>query len=232
MKKQLLLSILLTSGIAAFAAPVTPTFTSVGSIPGATWGGTGNPDTDVTITSFTDGSGNTVTLGLQAQQRYGNDPVQYVGNGTYAALTGQNNGFLGSTHQGSTWNFDFYFDSTGGNYTYKLLYGTDAATLLTINPALVSDNGATPNHGGQNSQNLLFPDFGGVNNGLVFNPLATGVYSFELEALLDGRVVNSVAINVDITSAPDATSTATLMGLGIAGIAAFGYRKNRLALAK
>lgn len=229
-------SLCLASGIAAFATPVTPTFSSIGSIPGANYGGNNNPP-DVAITTFTDANNNTVTLGLAAQNRYNNTSVTDNGAGTYYALTGSNKGGPGnpSSFTGALWNFDFYFDSTGGNYTYQLLYGTDASSLITINPAAVGDNThpLAPKVGGENSENLLFGDFGGVANTLAFNPNAVGIYSFELIALLDGRQVGqAVAINVSVGSAPDVSSTAGLLGLGVVGLMLVNFRRTRMARAK
>jgi hypothetical protein len=158
---------------------------------------------------------------------------------TYYATPGQNNGLGSSSYQGATWNFDFYFNATGGSYTYQLLFGTDALSLVSINPALVGDNGSTPNTGGQNSENLLFPAWGTLSsyqlNGLysTFDPNANAVYSFELEALnSDGTVVATTAINVDVGTVPDAGSTVMLLGLGFAGLAIFGCSQNRLQVAK
>jgi hypothetical protein len=228
-------SVCLAGGLTAFAAPVSPTFTDFGSLD-ANWGGSSsNPHDAVAVTTFTDANNNTVTLGLAAQQRFFNPPLANNGAGTYYATSGQNNGGPGSTsaHQGALWNFDFYFDSTGGGYTYQLFYGTDSSSLLSFDPTGVSDNGATPNSGGQNSQNLLFGDFGGVANNLAFNPNLPGTYSFELVAYdRAGGEVASSAINVVVNSAPDGGSTAGLLGFGILGLMLVNYRRNRLARAK
>src|SRR5262245_45974238 len=101
-----LASVCLMSGLAAFAAPVTPTFDTFGNLD-ATWGGSGNPHDPVAVTTFTDGNNNTVTLGLAAQQRYFNPTVGNDGNGTYYALTGANQGGPGnpSAFTGALWNF-------------------------------------------------------------------------------------------------------------------------------
>ncbi len=195
--------------------------------------GTGNPNDPVAITTIQDGN-NTVVLGLAAQQRYFNPPLANNGSGTYFATPGQNNGFGGSSFQGATWNFDFYFDATSTGYTYKLLYGTDPLALSSVNPALIGDNGATPHIGGQNSENLLFPSWGNLSsfqlNGLPFDPYASAVYIFELEAFdAAGAQVGSSTINVDVRSVPDTASTAGLLGLGVIGLALVNFRRTRLA---
>jgi len=117
MKRHIILAyICLTGGIAALATPVTPTYTSFGNLD-ANWGGNGNPHDPVAVTTIVDGN-NTITLGLAAQQRYFNPPVGNDGAGTYFATTGANHGGPGnpSSFNGALWNFDFYFDATGGSY--------------------------------------------------------------------------------------------------------------------
>lgn len=224
-------------GLTAIAAPVTPTFTTFGPLTGAQWSGSGNPNDPVAISTINDG-GNTITLGLAAQQRYSNPALANDGNGTYFATAGANNGLSGSHGLGATWNFDFYFDATGGSYTYKLFYGLDSSSLISVNPALIGDNGATPHAGGgQNSQNLLFPAWGNLSsfvlNGLAFDPNASGIYSFELVAYNDaGAQVGSSAINVNVSRVPDTASTAGLLGLGIICLGLVQYRRTRMVRAK
>ncbi len=153
-----LTSILLTSGFAVFASPVTPTYTTFGELTGAQWSGSGNPNNPVAITTVND-NGNTITLGLAAQQRYFNPALANNGAGTFYATPGENNGNGSVSHAlGSTWNFDFYFNATGGSYTYELFYGTDASSLFSVDPTLIGDNGAALNTGGgQNSETCCFP---------------------------------------------------------------------------
>jgi hypothetical protein len=229
-------SICLTAGVTAFATPLAPAYDTFGPLTGATFGGTGNPTDPVAIRNITDGN-NSITLGLAAQQRYFNPPLTSA-NGTYFATSGQNNGLGSSSFQGATWNFDFYFNATAGDYTYKLSYGTDASALVTIDPAAIGDNGATPNKGGQNSENLLFPAFGNLSsfqlNSLVFDPNATGTYIFELAAYnrAGDQVGSSDVINVSVRSVPDVSSTAGLLGLGLIGLGLVQFRRNRFASAK
>jgi len=224
MNKILSLSaILLTTGFAALAVPVTPAGT-FGTLSGATWGGTGIPNNAAMTTTIANG-GNTITLGLSATSRYSNPALANNGAGIFYATSGINNGLTTPGHTpGATWNFDFYFDATGGNYTYKLFYGLDPASLLSFDPTTIPDNQATPNHGGQNSENLVY-GFG--------DPNATGTYSFQLVAYDSaGAAIGQSAINVIVSSVPDAASTASLMGLGLLGLALYGRRKHSLSAAK
>ena len=235
MKKLLVLtSILLTTGSVVFA---TSTF---GTLSDFTVG-TGNPNNAFQITTIVNGA-NTITLGLQAQQRYNNPVLANNGAGTYYADPGANYGTPAtpttpgtpSNFKGSTWNFDFYLDATAGSYTYKLFYGLDGSALLSFDPTLVSDNKATPlNHGGQNSDNLLFSNFGGVLNTLSFDPNANAIYDFELVAYNnDNAAIGSSAIKVVVGTVHFVTSTGILLGLGFVGLMVFGIRQNRLQAAK
>jgi len=145
--KKLQITILAASLAGAMSASAS-VVTTFGSLPGATFGGTGNPNNAVEVTTITDGSGNTVTLGLAAQQRYENPALGNNGNGTYYAGTGANYGdpanptsTANSSILGSTWNFDFYASISGGGnlagYTFVLNYpltpGTPVGSLGSIN---------------------------------------------------------------------------------------------------
>lgn len=250
MKKLLgLTSVLLTTGLVAFAAPVTPTYTTFGTLSGATWGGTGNPNDAVAITTIVNG-GDTVTLGLQAQGRYSNPPLANDGAGTFYATPGENYGNPAtpttpgtpSNYKGATWNFDYYIsvnNSDFNNYTFQLLYGTDASSLVTMpfGPVLIAQADGSKSYstvGGtttaQDSENLDFSFLGPL---IGFDPNANGQYSFELQALDgSGKLLGQSAIVVDVGTVPDAASTAWLLGLGFLSLTVFGFRQNRLAMAK
>jgi len=238
-KLSVLTSILLTTGIAVLADPVTPAGT-FGTLSDFT-AGTGNPNNAFMTSTYTDTGGNTVTVGLQAQGRYSNPTPGNNGAGTYYATPGENYGDPANptstslnTHLGATWGFDFYFNATGGSFTYKLFYGSDTTSpLYSIDPTQIGDNEGTANTGGQNIENLLFPNWGGssVPNELYssFDPNADGVYGFKLVAYEGDSPVATSAINVHV---PDTGSTAMLLGLGFIGLAAFGFKQKRLQTAK
>jgi hypothetical protein len=196
----------------------------------------------VAISTIINGS-DTITLGLQAQPRYEN-PALTESGGVYSATPGENYGNPAdpltygdpSHYLGSTWDFDFYIGVSGStaalsDYTYVLSYGTDAASLIGINPLAISDNKTTATTA-QNGENLLFGDFGGVPNTLIFDPNASGVYSFELAAYQGSTLVGETAIDVDVHAAPDAASSALLLGLGVLPLMAFGFRQRRTQSAK
>jgi hypothetical protein len=222
MKKYLTLaSIFLSGGITLLATTITPSGTPLGTLSGATFGGTGIPNTDVEITTVPAGQGQ-ITLGLTATARYSNPALANDGAGTFFATAGQNTGLDGLPHTiGPTWNFDYYInaDNVTGGYTFQLIY-SDNTTGVSTTLALPA---------GQDSWNLSM----GFLNTIGFNPNAAGVYGFELNALnVDGHVVGSTAINVDVGSVPDGTSTAGLLGFGIVGLVIFNSRRTRLARAK
>lgn len=230
MKKLLGLTlIVLITGLAAFASPVTPAGT-FGTLSDFTVG-SGNPNNAFMTTTINNG-GNTITLGLQAQQRYSNPTLGNNGAGIYYATPGANNGLDGASpaHSiGATWNFDYYFDTTGGSYTYKLYAGTDPSVWTSsfgyIDPSSsLLGNDPSANHGGQNSENIAF--FGG-------DPNLAAIWSFELVAYdANGIAIGSSAINVNVGSVPDTASTAMLLGLGFVALVGFGIRQNRLQVAK
>ncbi|HET7624804.1 MAG TPA: hypothetical protein VFM25_06015 [Verrucomicrobiae bacterium] len=246
MKTKLILSLTsawVLTGVMAFAAPVTPNYDTFGTLSDATFGGLGIPNTSVAaVTKIANGT-DTITLGLSATPRYSNPALTDIHDGIFHATTGENDGLDGHVppHSvGATWNFDFYFDATGGSYTYRLYYGTDASSLIYIDPALIGDNAATPNHGGQNSENLDFGAWGTlasfVINPLSFDPNANATYSFELVALnADGtQQLGETAINVVVgtgSPVPDTASSALLLGLGCVGLLAFGFAQKRLQVA-
>ena len=229
MKKSLLLTtVFLTTGLSAFATSIAPSGTALAPLPGATFSGTGISNTEVEQT--TTSGGDTITLGLTATQRYFNPALTDDGHGTFFATTGLNNGLGATPHSlGSTWNFDYYIslgDTSGAGYTVKLVYANNTTGASgTQNFGTFHTSGTV-----QDSQNLTFGPYAGD---LSFDPLAAGVYGFELDVLNDaGAVVATTAINVNVRSVPDASSTITLMGAGLAGLAAFGFKRNRFATAK
>lgn len=235
MKKLLgMTSILLTTGSVVFAAPFTPAYDTFGTLSGATFGGTGNPNNAVAITTITSGS-DTITLGLQAQQRYANPALANNGAGTFYATPGANYGNPAnpsdktySTLLGATWNFDLYgnlVDNSGATYSFILLYGKDGSPLVSLPFGSANFTETT-----QNSENLDFATFG---TAIGFDPNADGQYDFELEAYnAAGTLLGDSAIIVDVGTVPDAATTAGLLGLGFLTLAVFGFRQNRLQVTK
>jgi hypothetical protein len=239
MKVKLLLSLAsawAVAGTVVFGDSITPSGNPLTPISGATYGGTGNPN-DAEVTTLTSGN-ETITLGLQAQQRYFNPALANDNAGTFSATTGANYGNPAnpsdttySTTLGATWNFDFYINVAGGSFggaTFDLLIA-NGGTIYTfdLNTAYSTTSATTTL---QDSENLDFASIATAIGG--FNPNASGVYGFELEELnSDKTVIASTAINVDVNAVPDVTSTALLLGLGLGALVVFGYRQKRLQTA-
>ena len=232
----------LLTGRIVLASPLT-------TIPGATFGGTGIPATDVEVTTLANG-GDTITLGLTATPRYPNQPIGSSlpndnSSATFFATPG-----VGVTPGKATWNFDYYISVNNGNfsnYTFDLLYGKAGSPLVAMpfGPVAIAQADQLNDSKGefttsagttiaQDSETLSFSFLGSL---IGFDPNAIGQYDFELQAFgsnpADAPVLLGESdIAVDIGTVPDATSSVVLFGLGLASLFAFGYCQNRLAMAE
>ena len=228
--------------VPAAAAPIAISYTSFGSLPGATFGGSGIPNDAVAVTTIVH-EGATITLGLTATERFSNPEVGNDGAGTFFAEPGQNGGdplnpLVGL--QGATWNFGFYIEIVGGtfgDYDIDLLYefdpGTDTDESLfgrvDLN-AFVAPSATLA----QGSQNLLFSFLSSPIPGAItppagsFDPFASGQYTFALRAsLLNGiapQTLGTSAIQVEVAPVPE-PATLTMVALG--GAVALARRRRR-----
>ncbi len=243
MKRLLVATLVMMIAVAvassAYAGPILPTFTTFGTLAGATFGGTGIPNDKVAIATFNGLNGDVITLGLTAFGRYSNPALGDNGAGTFFATPGVNDG-LGGQPLGTTWDFGFYVDvktSAGlaGNiadYKFDLLYdfdpgtGTDASALGHINLTnfAVSYGLALPL---QDSENLYFASLATPVTGYVATPTfspfdgnATGEYTIALRALTSSgaHLLGQAAIDVDVV--PDGGATLTLLGCALVGLGA------------
>lgn len=221
---------------ALFSVPAlvtaTPIYTSFGSLPGATFGGTGIPNTSVAKTDvFVNGS-TQVTLALVAHGRYSNPVVTDNGAGDYYAAPGSNCGIatdpVGCTSsiQGALWNFGYYIKVAGtdpnfndfGDFTFTLYYdfnpgaGTSFGNLgkININNALLASS-ILPSSVTllQDSQNLLFSGFATAVPFVVtpptygpFDPDALGEYNFYIGFTANNMPAFSGAVGIDVNVVP------------------------------
>ena len=231
MKTSCLRSILGSTLVAVMgvsAAPIEPTYTTFGPLPGATFGGTGIPNHAVAITTI-----GGVTLGLTAHQRYANPTVHNNGAGIFYAVAGAD---IYSTPPQPTyarWNFGWYVDNqlptlTSTPYVLELLYDFDPATD-TDESQLGKFSALLKPGKYQDSWNLGMPFLSISTNipnvGFVsppsypsFNPAVPGEYSFALILRdLSGNELGRSAILVRVV--PDTGAGAVLLAVSMAGLA-------------
>jgi hypothetical protein len=215
------------------ATPITPTYTTFGTLSGATFGGTGIPNNAVAITTI----GN-VTLGLTAHARYVNPPVSNNGAGVFTAVAGGDIYTPAPNTQPTwaRWNFGWYASSTDSKtYLLDLRYdfnpgsGTDESDLGSI----LLPFGPAPALGTllQDSWNLgmgfldtSVPPWVTPPTYPSFNPNVSGEYSFAL-ILRDastGTELGRAAILVN--AVPEGGATLGLLGVGLLGLVALARR--------
>jgi hypothetical protein len=202
-----LASSVVMAAASTMAAPVTPTFDTFGTLAGATFGGSGIPNTAVAITNL---SG--VTLGLTATQRYAQPAVTNNGAGVFHAV----NGAYSAGDNLARWNFDYYVGGTNVSaYTYKLL--ADFDPVANNDESTYTDISAYLTQSLQGSENLGFgTDFS------QFDPNRAGQYGFVLAAYdSSGAEVGRSAILVNV---PEPASLA-LVGVALLGAGMARRRK-------
>lgn len=246
MNKQYVLKFGLGLGLAltaagAFAQAITPTFTTFGALPAATFGGSGIPNTDVAITSFAGSAGvplSAFTLGLTATKRC-------EASGLCGADITNNNAGVFSAQSGSVfsntalagWNISYYAAGNSKLYDFKLLFdfdpaaGTFASALgvgnLTPGPGAVGSTGFV----GQDSTNMGFT----LNPALIaggvisppafspFNPNVNGEYSFALVAYNEGTTTEVARAAIILNAVPEPEGYV----LGLAGLIGLGVTAGR-----
>jgi hypothetical protein len=220
-------------------AAATPLYDTFGPLTGANFGGVGIPNDSVAISSQFEDGANTITVAMNATQRYSNPVVTNDGAGTFFAGTGSNTGGNNeSALTGALWNFNFYIDVSGpgailANYDINLFYDfnpafdngpADLGVINVTNGILASANPLATNV--QGSENLMFsylatsiPGYLTAPGGAFtsFNPNATGEYNFAIQVSRAGWSVEQVRMDVQVVPVPAAVwlfgSALGLMGL-------------------
>ena len=215
---------------AVFAAGITPTYTTFGTLSGATFGGSGINNTAVAITTL-GSTAPVLTMGLTAHQRYDSAPVTNNGAGVFTAMAGIDTHVPSSaTDPYAMWNFAFYVGGSAlSSYTYVLSYDFDPAAgndtaghgKITVPGNMLANNPF------QDTWNLgmdfLDANSAGVAQPLFssFDPTVAGQYTFSIEAFnnVGGASAGITAIQVNVNDVPEPASLA-LVAIALLGVVA------------
>ena len=207
------------------ALTITPSFTTFGPLPAATFGGTGIPNSAVSVTSVINPSGGgNLTLGLTAHQRFDNPAVTNDGAGTFFAGAGNDSAHLQPNY--AQWNFGLYLSGVKSGQETRLFYDTDPAVGNDVSTYFSFSSLSAY----QDSWNLGMNFLGGA----AFPESSSGQYSFAL-VTFDSQGVelarSAMIVNVgDVrTSVPDAGPSSALLFFGLGGLGLLKRFKRKTA---
>lgn len=210
----------LPSMLSAQAAPCTSGF---GSVPAATFGGSGIPNSAVAYTNCPQG----FSLNLTAHQRYDNPAPTNNGAGVFTALPGQDANTVSPNPAYAKWNFGYDVQGTNrGAYSYRLYFDNNPASGNALDGYL-----AVPGIFGLGYANSLNLGMGVLNLGILgpapsyqpFDYNAIGEYQFDLVAYDNGlnEVARTSMLVTTGTVVPEPSTYALMVaGLALVGVAA------------
>jgi len=216
-------------------------YDNFGPFPNANFGGTGIPNNAVAVSKsiFDNATGSTITIAMNATQRFTNPVVTNDGFATYFAGPGSNIQGPNNT-LGALWNWNYYLEVASPSKTLKdfqidIWYDFNPASSPNLGDLsgmgrinvtaglLAASSNATL---AQGSENLLFsyltsPPFPQslfiTPPSGTFNPNAPGNYQFAITVNRFGFPIDSVAMEVQVIPVPAAVwlfgSALGLMGV-------------------
>ncbi|MGD9692654.1 MAG: hypothetical protein AB7G17_11605 [Phycisphaerales bacterium] len=185
--------------------------------------GSGNSNTNFSISRLTESNSNVVELGIKAKERFFGDGNVGGAGDTYVVQPGYSpvSGVNPAPSSYAWWNFDFSIDLGSRTFSDTIVKltitnTTNAMTMTYDLSAFIISLGGGSLSVAQDSQNLAFAPFAGD---LVFNPNAPGIYLFSLsaETVADGGdPLGSANMTVQVVPLPTSAGLASISLLALA----------------
>lgn len=223
------------------AQTITPTGT-FGPQPTMTFGGSGIPNEWVMTNTNPDIG---VVLALTAHQRYSNPPLTNDSAGTFYAAPGIDSNPPSPANQYSTWNWAWLIAGPQiDNFGWRFIWDFDPAVVndpadygfIEWQPGTVLSMQQDSWNGGMDFLETAPWNIPGVVQqmaaALAFDPSATGLYGFGLQALdQSGGIAAETWIAVQVGDIPTETvpepMTMSLLATGLFGLGGAGMRRRR-----